>query len=179
MRWKSGEVVKAFPDNHQFGTKEDPAFGLFYQIGITDKTLQEVNGYLSRWRHEPTIEQVSNQGNRRLLEVTSTMVSASGLNQFTQADVDELAANINFRYPTANAEYVSHTQNSFRVGITVPIAARDELIEIINKYVRNIQYANRRWYITQAGMAFLSNNGGTVSGTASQVAGYLRDGLLD
>lgn len=178
-RWKSGQIVQAFDDNHVFGTKELPEAGNFYHVAITDKTLEQVQSYLERWTHNPSTQQISNQGNRRLIEVTSDMVSETGKNTFTQEGVQALIDEINSRYPTADAQYDSHTQNSFRIQVTVPVSGRDELIEMIDEAVRYMQYARRRWYITQAGMTYLANNGGTVSGTDAQVAGYLRDGLLD
>ena len=38
-RWKAGEVVSAFDDGHEFGTKEVPEAGNFYHITITDKEI--------------------------------------------------------------------------------------------------------------------------------------------
>jgi len=178
-RWKAGEVVAAVPDNHEFGLAEVPAAGNFYHVAVTDKTMEEVTEYLRGWDHNPTTTQVSAAGNRRLLQVTSNMVSATGKNAFTQAGVELFLSSLNDEYPTALATYDSHTNTSFRFRVTVPLSARDQLIELINESVRQMQYARRRWYITQSGMTYLANNGGTVSGTAAQVAGYLRDGLLD
>ena len=178
-RWKAGEVVAAVPDNHEFGLAEVPAAGNFYHVAVTDKTMEEVTEYLQGWGHNPTTTQVSNQGNRRLIQVTSDMVSATGKNAFTQAGVELFLSSLNSEYPTALAVYDSHTNTSFRFYVTVPLSARDALIARINEHVRDMQYARRRWYITQSGMTYLANNGGTVSGTAAQVAGYLRDGLLD
>lgn len=178
-RWRSGEIVGAFADSHIFGAQEVPAAGKFYHIGITDRTLEQVQSYMTDWKHNPTTSQIGNQGNRRLIEVTSSMVSATGKNAFTRDGVQALFDEINAEYPTANMQYDSHTQNSFRFLITAPISARDELIERINAAVRDMQYARRRWYVTQSGMTYLANNGGTASGTAAQIAGYIRDGLLD
>jgi len=178
-RWRAGEVVGVFDDSHEFGAKEVPSAGKFYHVAVTDKTLAQVEEYLTEWRHEPVTTQISTVGNRRLLQVASSMVSATGKNAFTQAGVQALLDGINTAYPTALAEYDSHTNSTFRFRVTVPISGRDELIERINLAVRDMQYARRRWYITQSGLTYLGNNGGTVSGTAAQVAGYLRDGMLD
>jgi len=178
-RWRSGEVVGVFPDDHVFGGKEVPEAGKFYHVGVTDRTLEQVQNYMDGWNHNPSTSQIGNQGNRRLIEVTSSAVSATGKNAFTRDGVQALFDEINAEYPTADMQYDSHTQNSFRFRITAPMSARDELIDRINAAVREMQYARRRWYITQSGMTYLANNGGTVSGTAGQVAGYIRDGLLD
>ena len=171
-RWKAGEIVAAFEDSHRFTPKEQPDGGNFFHIAVTDKTLDEVTQYLESWRHNPTIEQVARQGNNRLIEVTSSMVSASGKNSFIREDIEALLLLI-------GGTYDSHTQTSFRFSITATNDEAPFIIEQIETSVRNMQYARRRWYITQAGMTYLGNNGGTVSGTASQVAGYMRDGLLD
>lgn len=178
-RWRAGEVVAAVSDGHEFGTAEVPSAGNFYHVAVTDKTLEEVQEYLQGWNHNPTTIQVSASGNRRLLQVTSSMASATGKNAFTQAGVEALMEEINARYPTALAAYDSHTNTSFRFRVTVPVSGRNELIFMVDRAVEEMQYSRRRWYITQAGMTYLGNNGGTVSGTAAQVAGYLRDGLLD
>lgn len=178
-RWLAGQVVAAVADDHMFGSAEVPSAGNFYHVSITDKTLEEVKEYLQDWTHNPTTTQVSNQGNRRLIEVTSDMVSATGKNAFTQVGVQGLLDGINADYPSADAQYDSHTNASFRFYVTVPVSGRDELIGRVNDAVRQMQYGRRRWYINSAGMTYLGNNGGAVSGTAAQVAGYLRDGLLD
>lgn len=171
-KWKAGEVVAVVADDHEFGSAEIPSAGNFYHITITDKTLEEVQAYIAHWGHNPTVRQVQNQGNRRLIEVTSDMVSATGKNAFTREGVEQLLEDI-------GGEYDSHTQNSFRFSITATKAERDQIIDEINEAVHRIQYARRRWYIVAAGMNYLASNGGAVSGTASQVSGYLRDGLLD
>lgn len=169
--WQLGRFIN-YGQKTEFDTKN-------YLVYVTDKTLDEVNAYLQEWNHNPTTIQISNQGNTRLLEVTSDMVSATGKNAFTQAGVQSLLDSINADYPTANASYDSHTASSFRIYVTVPQANRDELIARINSAVREMQYSRRRWYITAAGMSYLSTHDGIVAGTAAQVAGYLRDGLLD
>ena len=171
-RWKAGQVVAAVDDGHTFGTAEVPAAGNFFHVTITDKTLEQVQEYLQGWSHEPTTVQISATGDNRRIEVTSTMVSAGGANAFQQAPVEALLADI-------GGTYVSHTNTSFQFDITATIEERDEIVDRINEAVRNMQYARRRWYINASGMTYLGNNGGVVSGTAVQIAAYLRDGLLD
>ena len=178
-KWRAGEVVAAVADDHQFGAQEVPEAGQFYHITVTDKTLEEVQEYLQSWSHDPVTTQVSAVGDDRVLQVVSTMVSASGQNAFTQVQVEGFCTELNERYPTANASYENHNNTGFQFNVTVPIEQRDALIEEINDFVRNVQYKRRRWYVTAAGRTFLAGNGGVVSGTAAQVGGYLRDGLLD
>jgi len=178
-RYNAGQVIAAFDDNHEFGTAEEVSAGNFYHVAVTDKTLAEVESYLQAWRHDPVTVQISASGNRRLLQITSTMVSATGKNAFTQAGMQGFLDALNEEYPTALAAYASHTNTTFRFNVTIPLSGRAALIVRINEAVQEMQYSRRRWYITQAGMTYLANNGGTVSGTAAQVGGYLRDGLLD
>jgi len=177
--WRQGEIVQAFPDPGPTGTQEQLAAGNFWWIKVTDKTLAEVQEYLQSWNHDPTVEQTSANGDDRIIQVTSTMVSASGGNQFEAAKVDELLGEINAEYPTANATRTGIGNTFFTFSITAPVAARDEIIERINRAVRDWSYRRRRWYINAAGRTYLQNNGGYVEGTASQVSNYLRDGLLD
>ena len=178
-KWRVGEVVVAVSDDHTFGSQETPEAGNFYHVTVTDKTLAEVQEYLQGWHHEPDTTQISAVGNDRLLEVTSTMVSASGQNAFTQAQVEGFCTGLNEQYPTANSSYDSHQNASFRFNVTVPIEQRDELIERINEFVRDVQYKRRRWYINQAGRDFMDANNNQASGPAATVGNYLRDGLLD
>ena len=178
-KWRAGEVVTAVADDHVFSAAELPSGGNFYHITVTDKTLEQVQNYLQGWQHEPTIQQISANGNNRLVEITSTMVSATGKNAFTQAGVQALIDGINADYPSANVAYDSHTQNSFRLTLTAPASALEEFTERVNESVRNMQYKRRRWYINATGMNYLANNGGVASGTAVQISNYLRDGLLD
>jgi hypothetical protein len=178
-RWLIGEIVAIVADDYVFGGKETPAAGNFHHITITDKTLAEVELYLQSWNHNPTTIQISAIGDDRLLQVTSDMVSVSGKNAFTQVGVEAFVVELNDKYPTADASYDSNDNDSFRINITVPLAQRDALIEEINEFVRNVQYARRRWATTPAGRTFLNDNGGVASGPAATVSTYLRDGLLD
>lgn len=171
-KWRAGEIVAAVADDHVFGAQEVPEAGKFYHITVTDKTLEQVQSYLQSWSHDPTTQQISATGDDRRIEVTSTVVSASGGNAFTQAGVEDLMTDI-------GGTYVSHTNTSFQFDITATIEERDEIIAAINGAVRNMQYRRRRWYVTAAGRTFLAGNSGVVSGTAVQVGAYLRDGLLD
>lgn len=172
-RYKAGQIIDAFDDNHVFTPAELPSGGNFYHVSVTDKTLQEVRAYLQAWRHNPVIEQIGRQGSTRRIQVTSDMVSVTGKNAFIREDVEQLLVDI-------SGTYVDHTQSSFTFDVQAQsIEDRDRIIELINESVQRMQYARRRWYITNAGMTYLAANGGTVSGTAQQVAGYLRDGLLD
>lgn len=171
-KWRAGQVIQAFDADHVFGTQEQVAAGHFYHITITDRAKEQVAHYIQDWRHSADVQQIQANGNQRRIEVTSDMVAAGGGNAFVRVDVEELLTEI-------GGTYVSHTSNSFRFDIVADISQRDEIMATIADAVRNMQYARRRWYITAAGMSFLAGNGGVVSGTAAQVSGYLRDGLLD
>lgn len=178
-KWRAGEVVTAFSDGHIFGAKELPEAGNFYHITVTDKTVEQVREYLQSWRHNPTVTQVQATGDNRLIDVASDMVSVSGGNAFTRAGVDGVVATLNNKYPDCSAAYQSHSGTSFRFTITAAAALKSAIVDDVYEAVRRMQYRRRRWYVTAAGISFLSANGGAVSGTAAQVTQYLRDGLLD
>ena len=177
--WRQGEIVNAVADDHVFGAQELPSAGNFYHIKITDRTLEQVESYLQAWRHEPDTQQIAANGDNRTIRVTSTMVSASGGNAFSQERFATMLSEINAEYPTANAAYSAHTATTYDFTITAPVAARDEIIERVNEAVRDMQYRRRRWYINAAGRTYLDANGNQVEGTVSQLSTYLRDGLLD
>ena len=176
-RWLALEVVEAFPDGWEFGDMEVPEAGRFYHIHVNDRTYEQVKDYVQSWHHDPVTTQVQNQGDRRLLEVVSTMVSVSGKNAFTQEGVDGLVDELN-SYDLA-AAYESHTNTTFRISLTCTIEDRPRVIDAINRHVEQMQYARARWYISNAGRDYLAANGGYVSGPASQVGNFLRDGLAD
>lgn len=176
--WRQGEIVQAF-DSAPTGSEEQLEAGKFWWIEITNRTLSEVKAYLQEWRHNPDTEQIAADGNDRTIQVTSTMVSVSGANAFEASNVDELLGWINDDYPTANATRTGLTNTTFTFTITAPVAAKDEIVERVNRAVRRWSYRRRRWQVTPAGQTYLAANGGYVEGTAEQVAQYLRDGLLD
>ena len=176
-QWRALEVVGAFQDGHQFSEREMPAAGHVYHIGVTDRTYEEVSDYVQTWKHDPVTTQIQNQGDLRLLEVVSTMVSVSGKNAFTIDGINGLVDELN-QYGL-DASYESHTNTSFRISLTVEIGRRPQVISAINRHVERMQYARARWFVTEEGGDYLANNGGFVSGPASQVGGFLHDGLTD
>ena len=177
--WRKGEIVGVVENNHVFGAKETPESGNYYHIKVTDKTKAEADYFMAEWRHNPTTEQIAANGDNRTIRVTTTMVAAGGAHAFTEAGFTQMLADINAEYPTANATYSTHTTTTYEFTITAPVAARDEIIERVNQAVRDMQYRRRQWYVNAAGQSYLDANGRVVSGTAAQVAQYLRDGLLD
>ena len=162
--WQWGKFVN-------FGPRADVPAN-FYHIFITDKTKAQVQSYIQGWSHDPTTQQISASGDDRRIRVTSTVVSVTGKNAFTQAGVEALMADI-------GGTYVTHTNTSFDFDITATIEERDEIIDKINEAVRNMQYNRRRWRMTDAGIAYCQANGGMASGPAATVATYLHDKLLD
>ena len=180
-KWRAGEVVTITEDAHLFGSQELASAGKFLHLQVTDKTKAEVDAYTQGWNHEPTTVQISAVGDDRLLETTTTMVSVSGQNAFTQVQVENFCTGLNEKYPTANSSYNGHQNDSFRIDITVPLAQREALIEEIDEFVRSVQYKRRRWYIPAASRTFIEGQGGTYAATAAQIGsgGHLRDGLLD
>ena len=179
--WRPGEIVAVVEDDHTFGAQEVPSAGNFIHLQVTDKTKVEVLAYVQSWNHDPTTEQMAATGDDRTIRVTSTMVSASGGNAFTEARFAQMLSEINADYPTANAAYSAHTSTTYTFTITAPVAARDEIIERVNEAVRDMQYRRRRWYIPAASRDFIVGQGGSFAATAAQIASgnHLRDGLLD
>jgi hypothetical protein len=168
----AGQIISVFRDDHIFGTQEVPSAGRFYHITVTDKTKAEVDQYIERWKHKPVTVQIQNQGNNRRIETTSDMVSATCEGAFIPEAIDDLMVQL-------DATLVELLPASFKFDIKANISEREEIIDQINTAVRRMQHSRRRWYIIQSGMDFLAGNGGVVSGPASQVGGFMRDGLLD
>jgi len=185
-KWRAGEVVAVVEDGHTFGSEEVPAAGNFLHLQITDKTQAEVEAYTQAWSHDPTVTQVSATGDDRLIRITSSMIDASGNAGFDDGGspaqpFTDMLADINQRYPTANATYNAHTNTQYDFNITAPVAARDEIIALAEEAVRRIQYRRRRWYVPSDSRDVIIANGGSFAATAADVAsgGHLRDGLLD
>jgi len=119
-KWRQGEIVGAFPDDHVFGGAEVPAAGNFYHVTVTDRTVEQVLSYLQEWWHEPTSNIDSNDGNGNyVVTITSTMVSTSGANAITRAQMDGFVTKW-------GGTYQSHTNTSYTFGISSFDAATSE-----------------------------------------------------
>ena len=111
-RWLKGEIVGAVEDGHTFGSAEIPSAGNFYHITVTDRTAAQVNNYLDGWRHEPTSNIDTNDGNGNYrITITSTGVSSSGKNAVTKVQMDAFV-------DKWQGVYVSHTNSTYTFDIT-------------------------------------------------------------
>ena len=154
----------------------------FYHIRVSDKTLEEVDAYLERYNKklEYQTDQFNPPDNMRRWTTTNVRVSASGNNGFTAQGIADAISEWNTNHPANTVTLVdTDNLNYFQVDGIMPVELYVEWQENTQEIALADFYARRRWYITSAGLTALANNAGIISGPASSVNQYLRDGLLD
>jgi hypothetical protein len=154
----------------------------YYHIRISDKTVQEVNQYLESFNKKLTYasDQFDPATDLRRFTTTNVRVSASGNNGFTEQGILDVHTSWNAEYPDNQITLID-TDNLtyFQSEGIMPKELFDAYQAIAQENALGDYYARRRWYIIESGMVALENNEGVISGTASDVDQYLRDGLLD
>lgn len=179
----AGEViVKQFGGIwNNFGARTVPA-AHFYHIRVSDKTVPEVAEYLEAYNQklEYTVDQFNPVDDMRRWTTTNVRVSASGNNGFTAQGITDAITEWNTNHPSNTVTLVD-TDNLtyFQVEGIMPAELYDEWQQNSQEVALSNYYARRRWYITSAGLTALASNDGIISGTASEVSPFLRDGLLD
>ena len=118
-RWLAGEIVAVVEDGHEFGFQEVAAAGNFYHVTVTDKTLEQVEGYLQEFKHEPEITVLNNQAPNFRLQIESTMVSASGKNALTRELIEPFLE-------SWTGVYVAHTNTTLSFDVDIIEVAKSE-----------------------------------------------------
>lgn len=113
-------------------------------------------------------------------DVSGVTFSETQYNQATGAHLIEVVSpqiteqQIKFQCEENGVSYVS--PRSF-IGMRADV--RTQMQNRIASKFREIQIANRRWYVSQAGMTALQNAGGIMTVTPAQLVANLRDGFAD
>ena len=175
-------IVKQFGNFwNNFGPRTEVPDG-FYHIRVSDKTVEEVDAYLEQYNKklEYQTDQFNPPDNMRRWTTTNVRVSASGNNGFTAQGIADAISEWNENHPANTVALVdTDNLNYFQVDGIMPVELYEEWQENTQEIALADYYARRRWYITSAGLDSLANNAGIISGPASSVNQYLRDGLLD
>lgn len=182
--WQFGDVFK------NFGVRSDTTPGDFYHIRVEDKTVAEVNLYLELFNVKLSYQtdQFNPADDMRRWTTTNLRVSASGNNGFTAQGIQDVIAAWNAKdpldpevEPNPNPITLVDTDNLtyFQCDGVMPVEVFTAWQETTQAFAFSDIYARRRWYITQAGLNALAANEGLISGTASEVSPFLRDGLID
>lgn len=182
-RWKAGQIVVALETTDVLGSKEEVAANNFVHFTVTDKTVAEMEQYLSPWNKAVDMNVISGpdpQGFRRInVRNNNTNVSETK-GGWTVEGTDDIIAEWNERYPTCNLVTVTFPQyDTWTCEGTFTTGQATEFEEVvIAKGLAFMDY-RRIWYITSAGMSNIIAAGGSQSGTAAQLSGIIRDGMLD
>jgi hypothetical protein len=119
-KWWAGEIVAVVDEEYIFGADEQISAGNFFQIVVTDMTVEEAKAYIKEWGHEPTSEIVATNGTGGFrVRITSLNVSASGKNAITRAQMDGFVTQW-------NGAHFAHTNTTYTFDITTYQAATSE-----------------------------------------------------
>jgi hypothetical protein len=162
--------------------------GNFLHLTVIDRTEVQARAWLEGFNHKSgSVEELSAQGNNRVIRITAGQISVSGKGGFDDPEnpgnpipvFQTLLDEFNADYPQSDATYNAHTQSTYDFNIKAPIAARDEIIYRCEDAVRSIKTYQRRWNMPLASRQIMESNGGTWSATASQImqGGHLVDRL--
>jgi hypothetical protein len=182
-KWRAGEIVAAFEDGHVFGNKEIPSAGNFYHVTVTNRTKAQVEAYIERWQHRPTPSVVASQPPNYRIRIESDRASVSGMGDILRPEIEAMLTELG-EMVGGSATYHDRGRSGNTIWFEFDVLGvdpeeRDMARDFVKDAVSNLSIRRRRWYINGAGMNFLANNGGVASGTAAQIAGFLRDGLED
>ena len=176
-RWRAGELVASLPTPPPAGTGEADT-NVFYQFTVTDKTQAEMDIYLAQYAYNTsmTVYQGPDPSGLRSIRVRNDDWNAnySPDCDWTTENTQAIADEWNERYPTAGLIILGipspdyfECQGTFTVGQAV------EFEEVVHEIGLQKMVRRRQWLISPAGMANIAANGGTQSGTASQLNGIL------
>ncbi len=181
-RWLRGEIVTVLEDTHILGSGESNTNN-FFRFTVTDKTVAEMQEFIASWNRliDMNVFQGPDGNGLRSIRVRNNLVNASGdMGEWTVANTDAINLEWNTQHPSAGlitldipSPDVWECEGTFTTG-----EAQEFEDTIIQAGLSDL-LKRRIWYITEAGMVNIDAAGGVQSGTASQLAPVLRDGLLD
>ncbi len=181
-RWERGEIVTVLEDTHVLGSGE-LNLANFFRFTVTDKTVAEMQEFIASWNRliDMNVFQGPDGNGLRSIRVRNNLVNASGdMGEWTVTNTDAINLEWNTQHPSAGlitldipSPDVWECEGTFTTG-----EAQEFEDTIIQAGLSDL-LKRRIWYITEAGMVNIDAAGGVQSGTASQLAPVLRDGLLD
>jgi hypothetical protein len=182
-KWRAGEIVTILEDGHVFGSKEVPSAGNFYHVHVTDRTKAQLEDYIERWQHRPTLSVVASQPPNYRIRMESNRASVSGMGEILRPEIEAMLTELG-EMIGGSAEYHDRGRSGNTVWFEFNVLGvdpdeRSVARDFVKDAVSNLSIRRRRWYINSAGMTFLANNNGSVSGTATQIQNYLQDRLME
>jgi len=176
-RWRAGELVATLPLPPPAGTGEADT-NVFYQFTVTDKTQAEMEVYLAQYSYNVSMSVYAGpdpSGKRRInVRNDDWNGNYSPDCDWTTSNTQAIADAWNEKYPTAGliilgipAPDYFECEGTFTTGQAV------EFEEVVIAKGLDTMVRRRQWLISPAGMANIAGNGGTQSGTASQLNGIL------
>ena len=186
----AGDVLGLMYNDAWYGYgQKTTAAKTMYHIRVNDRTVAEVEQYLEVYNKklEYTSDQYNPVTDMRRFTTTNIRVSATGNNGFTGSGILEAINAWNFGtvdnpggHPDNQVTLVD-TDNLtyFQCDGIMPAELFEEWQENAQQVALADYYARRRWYITSAGLSSLATQNGVIAANAADIAGFLRDGLLD
>lgn len=167
-RWRRGEVVQVWEDDHVLGGREHPNHGAFAVIRVPAATVEQAKYLQQTWKHKISWELLGSQGLTRRIKISSDQVAPGGRGAFARTQVENFLIYV-------GGTYVTHTNNSFTFDIVATVAERAEILAAMKKYLAQLNIRRRRFRISETGMALLNNNNNDVTVTPAQLQPYVID----
>jgi len=181
-RWERGEIVTVLEDTHILGSGESNTNN-FFRFTVTDKTVAEMQEFIASWNRliDMNVFQGPDGNGLRSIRVRNNLVNASGdMGEWTVTNTDAINLEWNTNHPSAGLITLDiPSPDTWECEGTFTTGEAQEFEDTIIRAGLQDLLKRRIWYITEAGMVNIGAAGGVQSGTASQLAPVLRDGLLD
>jgi hypothetical protein len=141
-----------------------------------------MDAYLQKWNRliSMSVFNGPDPAGRRDIHVRNDRVNASQtIGAWDENTTNAIIEEWNYRYPTCGLRTLAITADVWDCSGYFTTGQAAEFEEVVIE--RGLADLLKRtiWYITEAGMQNIEAAGGAQEGTAQQLGGILRDGLLD
>lgn len=189
-RWLRGEIVLVVEDPSTLGTMEQASAGLFLLFTVTDRTVEEMNTYLEPYVRpiDMTVIAGPDPSGRRRIEVKNLNANRTGAEYrgrgyWTTEQTTNIEEEWNLRYPEANLVTVEFPNDDPPYGLgniwtcegTFTTGQALEFNDVVVDQGSITMDKRKVWQVSEAFCQNIEANGGSQSGTSSQLAPHLRD----
>ena len=182
--WLAGQIVLNYEESKVLGTGELPVGGNFVLYHVTDRTVAEMDQYMSVYNRAIDMN-VINGTPPGLLRINcrNNNTNASGtVGGWTVQGTDAIIAEWNTLYPTANLITIgiitgTNPGDTWQCEGTFTTGQATEFEEVIIEKGLDEMDMRKLWYIPPVVLNNIIGAGGDQTGTAAQL--QLRDARLD
>jgi len=183
-RYLRGELIKVYETDQPLGGVADT--DIFYRFTVTDRTVQEMNQYLSRYNKDFEFTLINANGNQRRYEVKNNNANTLGDGFWTEEGAQQIKEQWEVDHPNANITTIGFPNdgpnglgNIWDMSGVFEAGEGQDFIDTVTGVGRTLDDRRNVWYLSPAFMDNLAANGGVQSGTSSQLDPNLKDRRLD